>query len=50
MDNQRIVVRLAVSEDAEVVARAVAMAIGDEVALCNYCGEEYLDVLAEIAS
>lgn len=50
MDNQRIVVRLAVNEDAEVVARAVAMAIGDEVALCNYCGEEYLDVLAEIAS
>ena len=49
MDNQRIVVRPAVSEDAEVVARAVAMAIGDKVALCNYCGEEYLDVLAEIA-
>lgn len=49
MDNQRIVVRLAVSEDAGVVARAVAMAIGDEVALCNYCGEEYLDVLAEVA-
>ena len=50
MYNQRIVVRPARSNDAEVVAKAVAMAIGDEVALQNYCGAEYLDVLAEIAS
>ena len=50
MYNQGIIVRPAGREDAEVVARAVAMAIGDEVALCNYCGEGYLDVLAEIAS
>ena len=49
MYNQRIVVRPARSNDAEVVAKAVAMAIGDEVALQNYCGVEYLDVLAEIA-
>lgn len=49
MYNQRIVVRPARSNDAEVVAKAVAMAIGDEVALQNYCGAEYLDVLAEIA-
>jgi ribosomal protein S18 acetylase RimI-like enzyme len=49
MYNQRIVVRPARSNDAEVVAKAVAMAIGDEVALQNYCGAEYLDVLVEIA-
>ena len=49
MYNQRIVVRPARSNDAEVVAKVVAIAIGDEVALQNYCGVEYLDVLAEIA-
>ena len=49
MYNQRSVVRPARSNDAEVVAKVVAMAIGDEVALQNYCGVEYLDVLAEIA-
>lgn len=31
------------------IAQAVAMAIGDEVALHNYCGESYLDVLTEVA-
>ena len=49
MYNQGIIVRLAGREDAEVVAKTVAMAIGDEVALRNYCGEEYLAVFAEIA-
>ena len=49
MYNQGIIVRPAGREDAEVVAKTVAMAIGNEVALRNYCGEEYLAVLAEIA-
>lgn len=31
------------------IARAVAMAIGDEAALHNYCGEDYLTVLTEVA-
>ena len=31
------------------IARAVARAIGDPKALCEYCGEAYLAVLTEIA-
>ncbi len=31
------------------IARAVAMAIGDEAALRAYCGDDYLAVLTEIA-
>ena len=49
MYNQGIIVRPAEIEYAGVVAKAVAMAIGDKVTLRNYCGEEYLDVLAEVA-
>ncbi len=45
-----VVVRPARREDAAVIARAVAMAVGDEVALRNYCGEDYLAVLTEIAA
>ena len=41
--------RAAKQEDAAIVARAVAMAIGDEVALRSYCGDDYLAVLAEVA-
>ena len=41
--------RAAKQEDAAIVARAVAMAIGDEVALRSYCGDDYLAVLAEMA-
>ena len=44
-----IVTRYATREDAEIIAKAVAMAIGDESALRNYCGEDYMAVLAEIA-
>ncbi len=36
-------------EDAEVIAQAVAMAIGDEAALRAYCGDDYLAVLTEVA-
>ena len=42
--------RAARCEDAAMIARAVAMAIGDEVALREYCGEEYLAVLEEVAA
>lgn len=45
-----ITVRSARREDADVIAKAVAMAIGDEGALRNYCGDEYITVLADIAS
>lgn len=36
-------------EDAATIAHAVAMAIGDEVALRAYCGDDYHAVLTEIA-
>lgn len=45
----KITVRAAVRDDAATIAEIVAMAIGDEVALCDYCGEEYMAVLTEIA-
>lgn len=50
MDSSKIIVREATPEDAATIARAVAMAIGDEEALRAYCGEAYLAVLTEIAS
>lgn len=49
MDTRRIIVRTAVVDDAAIIARAVAMAIGDEDALRNYCGEDYMAMLQEIA-
>lgn len=41
--------RAATLEDANVIARAVALAIGDEVTLRSYCGDDYVAVLTEIA-
>lgn len=49
MEVLKITTRSASIEDAPVIARAVAMAIGDEVALRHYCGEDYLSVLTDIA-
>lgn len=49
MDATKIIVRVATQEDARLIAKAVAMAIGDEVALRDYCGDDYLAVLSEIA-
>lgn len=49
MKSRDIIVRAAVREDAATIAKSVAMAIGDERALRNYCGEEYIAVLTEIA-
>ena len=44
-----ITTRHATREDAEIIAKAVAMAIGEEFALRDYCGEDYMSVLEEIA-
>ena len=49
MASPKIITRNATREDAEIIAKAVALAIGDENALQNYCGDEYMAVLAEIA-
>ena len=48
MDTTKISVRDAVPGDATTIAQAVAMAIGDEVALREYCGDDYLAVLTKI--
>ena len=49
MKNPKISIRAAGREDAAAIAEVVAMAIGDEVALHDYCGENYLGVLTEVA-
>ena len=49
MDTAKIIVRAAMPKDAEVIAQAVVLAIGDEVILRSYCGDDYVAVLAEIA-
>ena len=43
-----IITRHATREDAEIIAKAVAMAIGEEFALHDYCGEDYMSVLEEM--
>lgn len=42
-------IRPAQVKDAEYIALAIAMAIGDEVALRSYCGEDYIAVLTAMA-
>lgn len=49
MGTPKIVVRPARREDAAVIAKAVAMAIGDQSALRAYCGDDYLAVLTDVA-
>lgn len=49
MDEVKIIVRAATPKDDAVIAEAVAMAIGDEEALHNYCGSDYIAVLRSIA-
>lgn len=49
MESSIITTRPATREDAEIIAKAIAMGIGDEGALRSYCGEDYMAVLAEIA-
>lgn len=43
-----ITIRQATIDDANIIAHAVAMAIGEESVL-DYCGNNYIDVLTEIA-
>ena len=49
MTTRDIIVRKARVEDAEIIARAVEMAIDNEEAVRDYCGDDYLAVLQEIA-
>ena len=49
MDTAKIIVRVAMPKDAAVIAQSVALAIGDEVTLRSYCGDDYIAVLTEIA-
>ncbi|MBR2319032.1 MAG: GNAT family N-acetyltransferase [Bacteroidaceae bacterium] len=42
-------IRQAQKTDALLIAKAVAMGIGDEDALRRYCGEDYISLLTEIA-
>ena len=48
MNSTKISVRVATCEDAEIIAQTVAMAIGDETSLQNYCGDDYLAVLTDV--
>lgn len=50
MENAKIIVRRATKEDANIIAQAVALAIGDPIALKNYCGEGHHAVLTAIVS
>ena len=50
MKSKNVIVREARREDAATIAQAVAMAIGDKVALRAYCGDDYLAVLVEMAA
>lgn len=45
-----LIIREATISDASAIAQAIAMAIADEQVLKDYCGEDYLFVLKEIAS
>ena len=49
MKDDGLIIRPAVPEDADLIARVVAMGIGDERVLCDYCGADYLATLSEIA-
>ena len=50
MNSSMIIVREAPREDLTTIAQVVAMAIGDQKALYDYCGEDYLSVLTEVAA
>ncbi len=45
----KLLIRPAKPDDAHLIAQVVAMAIGDETCLKDYCGNRYIDVLEEIA-
>lgn len=50
MEKKRIIVRRARGADVAMIARVVAEAIGDKSALTEYCGENFLAVLEEVAA
>lgn len=50
MEKYNISIRQATKNDATIIAKVVAMAIGDNAALQNYCGKNYNAVLTEIAA
>lgn len=50
MNSLGVIVREATREDAGIIAQVVAMAIGDQESLYDYCGEDYLSVLTEVAA
>jgi ribosomal protein S18 acetylase RimI-like enzyme len=50
MAERGISIRPAKINDAELIARVVAFAIGDAETLQSYCGENYLCVLTEVAA
>ena len=49
MQKSSISIRQAIKSDAPFIAQAVAMAIGDENAIKNYCGEDYITLLTQVA-
>ena len=48
MESRNIIVRRATIRDAGIIAQAVAIAIGDQKALKDYCGEDYMTTLTHI--
>lgn len=48
MQHPTINIRAAKKSDAPIIAQVVAMAIGDENAMKNYCGENYIALLIQI--
>ena len=49
MQQRAINIRQAIKDDAPFIAQAVAIAIGDENAMKEYCGEDYISLLTKIA-
>ena len=49
MQHPTINIRPAQKSDAPIIAQVVAIAIGDENALKNYCGENYISLFTKIA-
>lgn len=49
MQHPTINIRQAQKSDAKFIAEIVAMAIGDEKSMKDYCGEEYITLLTKIA-
>ena len=48
MKREDVIIRLGRAEDADVLAQVVAMGIGCDKTLREYCGEDYLSVLREV--